>query len=195
MSLSILRYWLAIDSGTICLLATWFCHWWIPCHSPRFNVPYKQPWIRHVDLICFWFVFSTSSLSPRCSPFKMAIRWASPFTSENFDCQSVRSVSIKHLFSVLSTAAPADLQVTCKISSKAGNYRKQFTLPKLPRKGRANQGSVQSVCFLMKCSLVLDSYVWFSFFLTAPTVLHRQRGGEISPFQMDCNFPPFSTWR
>lgn len=137
----------------------------------------------------------TSSVSPWCSPFKMAIQWASPFSSENFDCQSAPSMSIKHLFAVLSTAAPADLQVTCKISSEAGNYRKQFTLPKLPWNGRANQGPAHSVHFLIKCTLDLASYVWFSFVLTAPIVLHRQRGGEISPFQMDCNFPPFSTWR
>lgn len=138
-------------------------------------------------LICV----STSSPSPWCSPLKTAIRWTSPFPSQTFDCQSVRSVSIKHLFRVLSTA-PADLQVTCKIGSKAGNYRKQFTLPMLPCRGRANQGSAQSVCFffLIECTLVLNSYVWFSFFLTAPTVLHRQRGGKNFSLPNGLQFPP-----
>lgn len=141
-------------------------------------------------LICI----SASSASRLHSPSKMAIWRASPF-DWNFDCQSGPSLSIKHLFSSLSTAAHTDLQVTCGRGSKEGQGGKQFTFPKLPWKGIANQDCAASVPFLIKCTSVLDSYVWFSFFLTAPTVLHRQRGGKISPFQMDCNFPPFSTWR
>lgn len=145
MSSSTLHYWLAIDSGTICLLATWicfFCHWWIPCHSPRFNVPYRgtmnlSRWL-NLLLICI----STSSPSSSLAfTFQNGRSVSLSFhIGQKLDCQSARSVSIKHLFGVLSTAAPADLQVTCEIRGKAGNRRKQFTLPKLPSKALSQSG-------------------------------------------------------
>lgn len=70
MSSSALHYRLAIDSGTICLLATWiffFCHWWIPRHSPRFNVPYRgtvnlSRWL-NLLLICISASSPSSSLA------------------------------------------------------------------------------------------------------------------------------------
>ena len=89
----------------------------------------------------------------------MAVLRASPFSSDNFDCQSVRFTSIKHLLGVVSTAAPADLRATCEIISEAGNYRKQFTLPELPWKRGANQGPAQSVHFLILRTPDLASYV------------------------------------
>lgn len=53
LSLFIQRYWLVIDPGTVCTFPTWSCHWRILCRSLRFNVPYTEPWICHVDLIWF----------------------------------------------------------------------------------------------------------------------------------------------
>lgn len=182
-SLFILPYWLVIDSGAISMYLILsltntmsLCEIYCFVHSS-------------VTLLLIWIL--TSCASPSWNDRSVSLSFLIWKLWLPICVIFVNQTSVQCFVHGCTCWPLGDLQN----KQWGGKLQEAIYSPKATLEWQSLSGLCLSVHFLIKCALDLASYVWFSFFLTAPTVLHRQRGGEISPFQMDCNFPPFSTWR